>query len=84
MLAELVGKLNRCLILEARVRPYSVVMLEPQTDHDLGLGAGTKPFEAQAQASNTKSTAHTWFGPIGVCGRGRELAIRLRGRRRGT
>ena len=48
MLAELVGKLNRCLILEARVRPYSVVMLEPQTDHDLGLGAGTKPFEAQA------------------------------------
>src|ERR1700733_12469047 len=37
-----------------------------------------------AQASNTKSKAHTWFGPTGVCGRGRELAIRFRGRLRGT
>ena len=37
-----------------------------------------------AQVSNTKSYAHTWFRAVGGRGRGRPVATRRRGRRRGT
>ena len=37
-----------------------------------------------AQVSNTKSYAHTWFRAVGGSGRGRPVATRRRGRRRGT
>ena len=37
-----------------------------------------------AHQSKTKSYDHTWFAPVGAGGRGRPVAICLRGRRRAT